>query len=187
MLALDNAPGERELSLPGLKVRDLEPPQTTAKFDLVLSLRDAGPSIAGCLEYATDLFDRSTIERMGAHLLTLLQAMVADDRQRISELNLLSQAERAQVLLDWNATAANFPTGTLPELLATQVRRTPAADALIDGARRLSYAELDRAADSLAAMLQQRGVGPETVVGVALHRSLETIVAAWGILKAGGV
>src|ERR1019366_7724174 len=96
MLAFDNAPGARALSLPGLKVSEFEPTQSSAKFDLTLSLRDTGRSITGSVEYARDLFDRSTIERLGAHLLSLLEAMVADDQQRISELNLLSQAERQQ-------------------------------------------------------------------------------------------
>ena len=90
MLAFDNAPGERALSLPGLKVSEFEPAQTSAKFDLTLSLRDVGQSIEGVLEYATDLFDRASIERMGGHLLSLLDAMVADDQQRISQLNLLT-------------------------------------------------------------------------------------------------
>src|ERR1039457_6179507 len=81
MLAFNNAPGERALSLPGLKVSEFEPTQTTPQFDLTLSLRDAGEHIAGLLEYASDLFDRSTIERMAGHLLSLLEAMVADDQQ----------------------------------------------------------------------------------------------------------
>src|ERR1035441_747111 len=147
MLALDNAPGEPELSLPGSKIDDLAQPHTTAKFDLTLSLRDAGDSIVGFLVYASDLFERSTIERMAEHLRTVLEAMVADDQQHISELNLLSQPERQQVLSGWNATAASFPSWRLPELLGEQAARRPGTDALVDGTRRLSYAELDRAAD----------------------------------------
>jgi non-ribosomal peptide synthetase component F len=158
MLALDNAPGEPELSLPGSKIDDLAQPHTTAKFDLTLSLRDAGDSIVGFLVYASDLFERSTIERMAEHLRTVLEAMVADDQQHISELNLLSQPEHQQVLSGWNARAASFPSWTLPKLPAEQVGGTPGTDALVDGTRRLSYAELDRAADSLAATLQQRNV-----------------------------
>ena len=97
MLAFDNAPGERALSLPGLKVSEFKPPRSSAKFDLTLGLRDVGERIEGVLEYATDLFERARIERMASHLLTLLEAMVADDQQRISALKLLSQAERDQL------------------------------------------------------------------------------------------
>jgi amino acid adenylation domain-containing protein len=187
MLTLDNAPADRELRLHGLRSDDRDQARATAQFDLTLSLSDAGESIVGVLKYARDLFDRSRIERMAGHLLTLFEAMVADDRWHVSELNLLTQAEREQVLCVWNASAARFPTGTLPELLSAQVARTPLAEAVVDGQRVLSYAELDRATDNLASALQNSGVGPETVVGVALNRSLDTVVAAIGILKAGAV
>jgi amino acid adenylation domain-containing protein len=187
MLALDKGPGDRAPRVVGRMVSDAEAPQSTLLFDLTLSLIDAGERIEGALEYASDLFDRSSIERMTGHLRIVLESMVADDQQRISELNLLSLAERQQLLAGWNATPAEFPTGTLPVMLAAQVRRTPLAEAVVDGTRVLNYAELDRAADSLAAALQQLGVGAETVVGVARYRSLETVVAAWAILKAGGV
>jgi amino acid adenylation domain-containing protein len=187
MLSLDKGQGERAPRVVGCRISDAEAPQSTLLFDLTLSLIDVGERIEGALEYPSDLFDRSSIERMAGHLRILLESMVADDQQRIGDLNLLSLAERQQLLAGWNATAAEFPTGTLPVMLAAQVRRTPQADAVVDGTRVLNYAELDRAADSLAAALQQLGVGAETVVGVARYRSLETVVAAWAILKAGGV
>jgi len=187
MLTLDSGPGERAPRVVGRRISDAEALQSTLLFDLTLSLIDAGERIEGAIEYASALFDRSSVERMAGHLRILLESMVADDQQRISDLNLLSLAERQQLLAGWNATAAQFPTGTLPVMLAAQVRRTPQAEAVVDGTRVLNYAELDRAADSLAAALQQLGVGAETVVGVARYRSLETVVAAWAILKAGGV
>ena len=102
VLAFNNTPGERVLRLPGLKVTACEPPQTRAKFDLTLALRDDGQSIEGYLEYATDLFEHSSIERLGGQLLSLLEAMVADDRQHISELGLLSVAQRQQLLVQFN-------------------------------------------------------------------------------------
>jgi amino acid adenylation domain-containing protein len=187
MLTLDNGSGERAPRVVGHRISDAASAHSTSLFDLTLSLSDAGQRIDGALEYASDLFDRSSIERMAVHLRILLESMVADDQQRISELNLLSAAERQQLLAGWNATAAEFPVGTLTVMLAAQVRRTPQAEAVVDGTRVLTYAELDRAADNLAAALQQLGVGAETVVGVARYRSLETVVAAWAILKAGGV
>src|ERR1039457_3999570 len=122
MLAFDNAPGERALSLPGLKVSEFEPPQSSAQFELTLSLRDSGESITGSLEYASDLFDRASIERMSAHLLSLLEAMVADDQQRISTLTLLSRAERQQLLVGFNQTYRPYPSERcIHELFEEQV------------------------------------------------------------------
>jgi amino acid adenylation domain-containing protein len=187
MLALDNAPGERDLTLPGLTVRARRPARTMAPFDLCLLLRDSEGELRGQIEYASDLFERASIERMIGQLKTVFEALVADDQCHISALNLMSAAEQQRVLHDWNATAVDFLSGTLTEQLAAQVARIPAAPAVIDGERTLSYAQLDEATDSLAAALQESGVGPEVVVGVALHRSLETELAAWAILKAGGV
>ena len=184
MLALGSPPPEGEMRI---HIGDPEDARSAAQLDLTLSLCDLGECVEGVLNYASELFDRSRIERMAEHLLTLLADMAIDDRRHISELNLLTQSERQQVLLDWNATEAAFPSATLAELFAAQVARTPTACAVADGARALSYMELDRAADAVAAALQARGVGPESVVGVALSRSLETVVAALGILKAGGV
>src|SRR3984885_1888473 len=156
MLALDNAPEEPEVSRPIVTIGDLPQEHIKAKFDLTLSLRDAGKSITGFLEYASDLFESTTIVRMAEQLRTVLEAMVADDQQHIGELNLLSQPERQQVLPGWNATAASFPSETLPELLPKQVGHTPGTDAFVDGTRQHFHAELDGAADSLAATLQQR-------------------------------
>jgi amino acid adenylation domain-containing protein len=187
MLALDNAPGERDLTLPGLMVRARRPVRTMAPFDLCLLLRDSDRQLRGQIEYASELFDSASIERMISQLNTVFEALVADDQCRVSALNLMSVAEKQRVLHDWNGTAVDFPTGTLPELLAAQVARTPTAEAVIDGKRTLTYAELDEASDSLAAALQESGVRAQVVVGVALHRSLETVLAAWAILKAGGV
>jgi len=155
--------------------------------DLCLSLEESEQQITGALAYASDLFDLDRIERLGSHLRMLLQAMVDDDQHRFSKLNILSPPERRQLLNDWSGASADYPIATLTELFAAQTRRSPHATAVIDGTRHLSYFELDQAADSLAAVLQQRGVVTEAVVGVALHRSLETVVAAWAILKAGGV
>src|SRR3984957_9140172 len=187
MLALDNAPGERVLSLPGLKVSEVESTQATAKFDLTLSLRDAGEKIEGVLEYATELFDRVSIERMSAHLLTVLEAMVADDRQRISELNLLSPAERQQLLVGFNDTQAPYPSDRcIHELFEEQVTRTPEAVAVVFEDRQLSYGELNAHANQLAHHLIALGIRPDDRVAICMERSLEMVVGLLGILKAGG-
>jgi amino acid adenylation domain-containing protein len=186
MLAFDNAPGERVLSLPGLKVSEFKPPRSSAKFDLTLGLRDVGDRIEGVLEYATDLFERASIERMASHLLTLLEAMVSDDQQRISALQLLSQAERHQLLVAWNDTGADYPSGRcVHELFDAQAARTPDALAVVHQDVQLSYAELQAKANHLAQHLRTLGVKPDALVAIGLERSIELVLAELAILKCG--
>jgi len=186
-LAFDNAPGERVLSLPGLSVTKFDLPLSGAKFDLSLSLRDSGDAVEGVLEYATDLFDRPTIERMSGHLLCLLEAMVADDRQRISELNLLSAAQREQLLVRFNeAPAVHGKSGLIHEWFEAQARRTPDALAVMYEGESLTYAQLNGRANQLARYLRERGVGADQRVGICVERSLQMVLGLLGILKAGG-
>jgi amino acid adenylation domain-containing protein len=187
MLAFDNAPGERVLSLPGLQVSKFKVPQNTARFDLTLLLRDVGDSIEGALEYSTDLFERASIERMVTHLLTLLEAMVVDDQQRISALNLLSPAERQQLLLGFNQTHKTYPSKRCThELFEAQVDRTPQGLAVVCEDRHLSYAELNAHANRVAHHLIALGVRPDDRVAICMQRSLELVVGLLGIMKAGG-
>src|SRR5579863_839542 len=187
VLAFDNAPGERVLSLPGLKVSEFKPPHSSAKFDLTLLLRDVGERIEGALEYATDLFERASIERMGTHLHTLLEAMVADDQQRISTLMLLSQSERQQLLMGFNQTYRPYPSEKcIHELFEEQVARTPEARAAIFEDRHLSYGELNAHANQVAHHLIALGIRPNDRVGICMERSLEMVVGLLGIMKAGG-
>ena len=140
------------------------------------------------LEYATALFDAATIERLAGHFRTVLEGIVANPNARLSELPLLSEAERHQLLVEWNATAAAYPGGQcIHDLFAEQAARTPDATAVVasDG-ERLSYGELDARANRLAHYLQSLGVGPEIVVGLCLERSPNLLVGLLGILKAGG-
>jgi amino acid adenylation domain-containing protein len=187
VLAFDNAPGERVLSLPGLKVSEFKPPHRHAKFDLTLLLRDVGERIEGALEYATDLFERASIERMTAHLHTLLEAMVVDDQQRISTLKLLSQPERQQLLLGFNQTYRPYPSEKcIHELFEEQVARTPEAIAVVFEGRHLSYAEINAHANQLAHHLIALGIRPDDRVVICMERCLEMVVGLLGIMKAGG-
>jgi len=163
---------------------------SAAKFDLTLFVREPGAGLLLIFEFATDLFERATIERMAGHLASLLAAAVADPRRRLSELPLLTAAERAQILVEWNDTAVSpQPAGAagLHRLFEAQAARAPGATALIgpDGGR-LTYRELDARAGSLAAHLRALGVGPEILVGVLLERSIDLIVALLAVLKSGG-
>jgi amino acid adenylation domain-containing protein len=138
-------------------------------------------------EYNTDIFDRSTVERLVDHFERLLDGVVADPDSRLSELPLLTKAERHQLLVEWNATEADYPQDKcLHELFEEQAARTPDAVAVEYEGRQLSYGELNARANQLARYLAGHGVGPEVMVGLCVERSLEMVVGVLGILKAGG-
>jgi amino acid adenylation domain-containing protein len=179
--------GGGEPRLAGVRRRPVAAPLTTAKFDLTLFLADGPRGIAGSFEYATDLFDAATVERMAAQLGVLLRGLVAAPDQPLRALPLLPEAERAQLTTGWNATAAAYPRdATVASLVAAQAARTPNAIAVSSEGRELTYRALDARANRLARYLRARGVGPETLVGIAVDRSEAMVVGLLGILKAGG-
>ena len=146
-----------------------------------------GSELAFNIKYDGTRFDRATIRRMLNHTRTLLEAIAANPEQRLADFPLLTAEERTQLLLQWNDTATGYPQGqVLHQLFAEQTERTPDAVALIFGQERLTYRELNRRADLLAAYLYRLGVGPEGLVGVCMERSIEMVVGLLGILKAGG-
>ncbi|MDB4965383.1 MAG: linear gramicidin synthase subunit, partial [Myxococcales bacterium] len=186
MFVLQNAPAE-PLALPGLTIEPLPVESATSKFDLMLTMEERGGELNGSFEYATDLFDASTIARMSAQLSQLLFAIADGPAQRISSLGLLSAAERRQLLVEWNDTAAEHPRDAcLHQLFAAQAARTPDAVAVESGAQSLTYRQLDERANQLAHQLRALGVAPDVRVGICVERSLEMIVGLLGILKAGG-
>jgi amino acid adenylation domain-containing protein len=133
------------------------------------------------------LFDQTTIERMVAQFQTLLEGIVRNPEQRISQLPLLSEAEKQQLLVTWNDTRKDYPKDKcLHELFETQVEKTPDAIALVFEDQQIPYRELNQHANQLAHHLRKLGVGPETLVGICIERSIEMIVGLLGILKAGG-
>ncbi len=176
------------VDLPGLQVSPFPAiPHSISKFDLTLSLQEEGKQIAGEVEYATALYERSTIERYLGYFRTLLGAMVADDRQKVDRLPMLPPEERQQLLYGWNATEVEYPRDKcLHELFEEQVEKTPEAVAVTFGNEFLSYAGLNRQANQLAHYLRKRGVGLEKKVGIFLQRSVEMMAAVLGVLKAGG-
>ncbi|HEX3530749.1 MAG TPA: condensation domain-containing protein, partial [Thermoanaerobaculia bacterium] len=176
MLALQDQPLAVELGGLRLGLRELD--TRTAKLDLLLSLGWSGGCLSGFLEYSTELFDRPTVERLLGHFEHLLGGIVTDPSRRLSELPLLGEAERRQLLEEWNATAVEYPRESrIEELFAAQAARTPAATALVAGSERLSYGELDHRSNRLAWHLRELGVGPEVLVGVCLERTAELVVA----------
>ena len=150
--AWQNAPGG-ELALDGLELTSFEMPQETAQTDLTLALGKTERGIEGLLSYATALFDRATVERVAATFERVLRAAAAGDADAhaVARLPLLGGAERAQVVTQWNATAAAYPADRCAhELFEDQAARTPDALALADAGRELSYRELDEQANRLA-------------------------------------
>jgi amino acid adenylation domain-containing protein len=171
----------------GLAASKVDVAPLTSKFDLTLSLRDAADGLSGCLEYSSDLFDRGTIERMAGHFQTLLEGIAADPQRRLSQLPLLTEPERQQLLVEWNDTAVEYPRDQcVHQLFEQQVERTPEAVAVVFQAQEVTYRELNRRSNQLAHYLRSLGVGPETLVGLYLDRSVDLVVAILGILKAGG-
>ncbi|MFL6075228.1 MAG: non-ribosomal peptide synthetase [Mycobacteriales bacterium] len=180
-----------DLRLPGLEVRPQAVTNKQFPFDLTAAFvenRDIAGHPAGIdanIAYATDLFDRGTIEHLARRLVLLLEQVAADPSRPIGDVELLSPAERHEVLTAWNDTAHPVPPAVLPRLFEEQVRRTPDRTAVVFEGARLSYAELDTLAGRLARRLAERGAGPERVVAVAIPRSLELIVALYAVHKAG--
>jgi amino acid adenylation domain-containing protein len=186
MFTLRNARAQA-FSLPGLRIEILETTIETSKFDLTLQLEETDEGLRASIEYATALFDAATIDRMAAHYRMLLSEIVVDPLLRIGSLPMVTTSERSSLLYELNDTASQFGRETcLHELFEAQARSTPNSVAVVFGSERLSYAELDARADRLARRLVALGVGPETIVGLCVERSLEMVVGLLGVLKAGG-
>jgi amino acid adenylation domain-containing protein len=186
MFALQNLPQE-ELEIIDLRLKPVEQAMASAKFDLSLELTERPDGIVGNMEYATDLFDQATIERLAAGYRTLLEGIVAEPDRRVSELPLLPVLERHRLLVEWNATDAEYPQQMcIHELFEAQVERTPDAVAVVHEDRELSYRELNARANRLAHHLRGLGVKPDDRVAICVERSAEMVVGLLAVLKAGG-
>ncbi|MBD1229407.1 AMP-binding protein, partial [Xenorhabdus griffiniae] len=186
MLALNNTPAQ-ELTLPGLQLTTIAQEHRSAHFDLTLSLSETEAGLIGGLEYATDLFDAATVERIVGYFNKALIAMTADDTQLIATLPMLPVSERQQLLVDFNATQADFPQNALiHSLFEAQAAQHPDRIAVVYEEQTLSYGELNHRANQLAHYLITVGVRPDDRVAMCAERSLDTIVGLLGILKAGG-
>ncbi len=170
----------------GLALSAVEADMAAAKFDLTLAIEERAHGFAAALEFNTDLFDAVTAGRMLAQLRDLLAVAVADPEAPIGDLPLLGGAQRAQLLNEWNDTAAARSEACLHQLFAARARETPEAPAVIAAEGTLTWSELDGRASQLACHLRALGVGPEVLVGICMERSLDMVVAMLGTLKAGG-
>ncbi|MGE0605774.1 MAG: amino acid adenylation domain-containing protein [Pirellulales bacterium] len=170
-----------------LKVDELLTEQRGAAFDITLQVYEAGGALSCTFQYNTDLFDQATIARMASHLRELLAGAAANPRQAVSLLPLLPAEEKQQLLAGWNNTARPEPGEVcLHTLIEQQVERTPDAIALTFDNQSLTYRELNARANQLAHALRNQSVGRDSIVGVAMERSLELIISLLGVIKAGG-
>ncbi|QDQ14406.1 non-ribosomal peptide synthetase [Streptomyces spectabilis] len=183
---LRESPGPT-VALPGLTVTAQSAPLDSTPYDLSLRLRATagGAELRGTLEYAADLFDAAGAEYLAACYLRALRHVTADPAVRVGAVDVLDDAERQRLLVDFVNTAAPTPPVTIPQLVAPRFAAAPDAVAVVCGDVSLTYRELDERTDRLARTLLAAGVGPEAVVGLALPRSADLVVALLGILKSG--
>ncbi|HYG64563.1 MAG TPA: amino acid adenylation domain-containing protein, partial [Thermoanaerobaculia bacterium] len=187
-LALQNMPLP-EGGPEGLEMTPRELPAGTAKYDLSLGLREQGGVFCAVLEYASDLFDRTTAHRLCEQWTRLLAAAVAAPATPLTELPLASEAQLQQVLWEWSGAGRRLPEdidGTLHGLFAARVAGSPDSPALVFEDHVVTYGELQARAERLASRLRSLGVGPEVVVGLLAGRSIEAVVGILGVLQAGG-
>ncbi|MEV6877478.1 amino acid adenylation domain-containing protein [Amycolatopsis sp. NPDC051128] len=185
MVSLQNTSGE-VVNLPGLRTDEVHLPVVSATHDLVFEFQESDGRLHGVVEYNTDLFDVTTIERLAKQLGVLLDAVSLDPHRLVGELPLCDGSELRRILVDWNDTARDVPRVSFPAVFEAQVARTPEATAVVSGDRRLSFAEVNRQANRLARYLVERGVGPERLVALMLPRSADMVVAILGVFKSGG-
>ncbi len=188
ILALQNSPVER-LEIQRLSLRPLESGGTTAKFDLTLLLEEHDAELMGTVEFATDLFDATTIERLVCHYEHLLTEALDQPDLVVTQLSPLPASERHQMLVEWNdvsvAAAIRGEDTLIHEPFELWAERTPGAVAVVCGDEHRTFGQLDAQADRLARQLIGLGIGPGSLVGVHLRRSVEMIPALLAILKAG--
>jgi amino acid adenylation domain-containing protein len=186
LFQLRNVP-RRALALEGMNMSGFRfEGDETVRWDVYLSLRETGRRVGGALGYSTELFDESTMQRMVSHFVQLLESIVSNPDRRISQLTLLTPVEHQQLTATWNNTTAAYASDrNIHHLFETQVQESPEKAALVFRDEQLSYHDLNCRANQLAHHLLRLGIGQEKIVGIAIERSIDMIVAVLGVLKAG--
>jgi amino acid adenylation domain-containing protein len=183
--ALQNKPFEN-VTIDGLSISTRPITSGTSKLDLSLYLGESNGVLRGRIEYAVDLFERSTVERLAQRLGAIYEAVVRDPGVRVADLPILTDAEREDIRRCSTTTAPPLVARSLPEAFAAQALRTPDEVALVVADQRITYRALAARANQLARRLQRSGVGPDVLVAIFIERSLEMIVAILAVLQAGG-
>lgn len=174
------------MKLGELELESVPLAKRVAQFDLTLLMAEVDGGLTGSLQYNTDLFEPATIARMAGHFESLLQGIITDPHQRLVDLPLLTEVESRRLIEEWNATEKEVSTEQcLHQLFEAQALRTPDAIAVVSDGEEISFRDLNRRANQLGHHLRTLGVGPETLVGICVERSVEMVVGLLGILKAG--
>jgi amino acid adenylation domain-containing protein len=183
---LDQSINAAKLPFEGLEVEFISNPRHFENFELfVNAMESKGTLIVEC-QYNTDLFNASTIRQWSKHFIELLKAAAADPAQTIGRLPLLSREDLERQLKTWNNTAREFPAAAgAHELFSRQAASAPERVAVTCGGKQLTYGQLDAAANRLARYLQSIGAMPGMLIGVSVERSIDMIIALFGILKTG--
>ena len=187
LFTMDRLSDDQGIELPGVGVGEVAYSYNEIKFDLSLTVVEKGEETALVLEYCKDLYRRDTIDRMLDHYAHLLESVLDQPDEAIEHLPMLGEQEKLQLLEEFQGEQVDYPQDqTVLDLFAEQVERCGESEALVCGSSRMSYATLDAHSNQLAHYLVSQGVGPESLVGICIERSLEMIVGILGILKAGG-
>ncbi|PYS22426.1 MAG: non-ribosomal peptide synthetase [Acidobacteria bacterium] len=186
MFSFENMP-EPELTVNGTKFSTIDIESEAAKFDLSLDVSEDASGISISFEYATDLFAPETIERLLAHYQNLLKAIVAEPAASVADLSMLEEHERNLLLVEWNSNRIDVPQNAgIHQLFEAQAAKNPEALAAEFNGEQLTYGELNARANQVAHYLQKQGVEPEALVGISVERSLDMLIAVFGVLKSGG-
>jgi len=186
MFVLQNIDVESN-ELDGLKVNPYNYEKKTSRFDMTLNAVELRGKIEFNIEYCTKIFRRDTIERLSRHFINILQNIVEDVEVKVSEIQMMSEEEKRQILHHFNCTKGDYPKeGTIQQLFEQQVKKTPNNIALIYENKMLTYRELNEKSNSLARILKEKKVKPDNLVGIMVDRSLEMVIGILAVLKAGG-
>ncbi len=177
----------KSMELGGLPLESMALDQWVSPFDLTLMMAEAGAELVATFEYSTDLFDKTTIQRLLAHFQTLLMGIVANPHRRLTQLPIITEQEQQQILQTWNGRAHPLRQPFVHQIIAQQAELLPAAIAVSLGDDSLTYAQLNQRANQLARYLQKTGIERDSRVGIYAERSIDVIVGLLAILKAGGV
>jgi amino acid adenylation domain-containing protein len=170
----------------GIRCTEISHEKGWSKFDVLLGASERKLGMNTTWEYSTELFRPATVERMMEHFRSLAESAAAAPTKRLSKLSMLSEGERAKVLVSWNTPSAGLPArGSIKSLFEEQAARTPDAEAVVFRQRRLTFAELNRWANRIANRLREQGVGPGTLVGILMEKSLDLVPTVLGVMKAG--
>ncbi|MDR3623553.1 MAG: amino acid adenylation domain-containing protein [Chlamydiales bacterium] len=176
-----------ELILNGLEVEELPVNHRAAKFDLVLTAEETLNELKLEFEYAVDLFDKSTIQRMSQNFIKLLESIVANLDQQVSLLDIVAEQEYDKIIHEWNKTECLFTAPfCLHQLFEKRAGQSPEHPALIFEEKIISYAELNKQSNRLARYLRKLNISSDVIVGIALERSIELVIAIYSTMKAGG-